>query len=122
LNITLDQLRRIILEEIEQAMGGQTARLEITSSWDGQSIKDALFGENDEGVIDTSFGSVKLKRTIRIDEEPGLFQADISVLDASATDEYTLAVIREVIHGLIADLASGNPDAEFEVFVTGILS
>ena len=120
LNITLDQLRRIILEEIEQALGGQTATLKITSNWDGESIKNALFGEDNSRVIDTSFGSVKLKSNIRIDG--GSFQADIGVLDADATDERTLGEIREAIHDLVADMASGNPDAKFEVSVAGVLS
>ena len=122
MNITLDQLRRIILEEIEQAMGGQTATLKITSNWDGESIKNALFGEDNSRVIDTSFGSVKLKSNIRIDEEPGSFQADIGVLDADAANEETLDEIKEVIYRLIADMASGNPDAKFEVSVAGVLS
>ena len=101
-------------------MGGPTAKLEITSNWNGQSIKDALFGEDNSRVIDTSFGSVKLKGNTRIDG--GSFQADIGVLDADATNADTLKEIEEAIHDLIADMASGNPDAKFEVFVIGVLS
>ena len=101
-------------------MGAQTATLKITSNWDGESIKDALFGEDNSRVIDTSFGSVKLKDNTRIDG--GSFQADIGVLDADATNTNTLKEIEEVIHGLIADMASENPEAEFEVSVAGVLS
>jgi|TARA_Y100000817_G_C16505914_1_gene388960 hypothetical protein len=124
MKITRRQLRRIILQEIDQINSGQIARLRVSSNWIGQSILDNLFGEDGQSIFKSSSGDIQLEKVIGVDgDSPGGFDAEIKIDtgDADLSDINVLEDLKIDIFDEIADMATQNPEARFDVDIQWLL-